>query len=111
MLKSKHVKAIKEYKAMKEAFCRLSSSMSKTDLEQWDKEADEADFHRGDNLKIYGINLEMGMFNSMLHSFPDINSGSDPSQISMRTKLKSQKEPEDSTVNWLLLGLEIEEGQ
>jgi hypothetical protein len=63
MLKSKHVKAIKEYKAMKEAFDQLSSSSSidKTDLEQWTNEAEEADFLRDDSLKIYGINLEKGM--------------------------------------------------
>jgi hypothetical protein len=65
MLKSKHVKAIKGFKAMKEAFDQLSSSINQADLEQWTKEAEEADFKREDSLKIYGINLEKGMVYSI----------------------------------------------
>ena len=119
MLKSKHVKASKEYKAMKGAFDQLSSSMGKTDVELWTKEAEEADFKRGDYLKIYGIDLKKGMLNSMHIYFQKINlssdpsqmCSSDPSQMSMRAKLKSQNGSDDSTVNWLCLGLDIEEGE
>ena len=71
MLKSKHVKASKEYKAMKGAFDQLSSSMGKTYVEPWTKEAEKADFKRGDYLKIYGIDLKKGMLNSMHIYFPE----------------------------------------
>ena len=63
MLKTKHAKAEKEYKTMKDVFDQLSKSMSQNDIDQWSKEAEKADFLRGDNLKIYGIDTEKGMSN------------------------------------------------
>jgi hypothetical protein len=111
MLKSKHVKAVKEGKAMKETFDQLSSSIDKKNVVHWIKEAETADFQRGDYLKIYGINLEKGIVNSMHFYLQKFDLSSDTSQMSMRTKLKSRKESDDSTVNWLCLGLDIEEGE
>lgn len=112
MLKTKHVKAVKEYKAMKDVFDQLSKSMSKNDINQWNKEAEKADFLRGDNLKIYGIDTEKGMGNLIYLGYRKFSKVYlDPSQISIKTKLKSKKTSEDSMVNWLCLGLDIEEQQ
>ena len=60
MLMSKYHKAKKGYKEMNDAFIQLSGPVSEENRRQWTKDAEKANFERGDSLKIYQLNITKG---------------------------------------------------
>jgi hypothetical protein len=58
--------AFKEVESMKVPFEELSSSVNQDQLKLWMKEAEKADYERGEALDVYNLRMDKGLFS---HSF------------------------------------------